>query len=559
MLGFWIHRHDLLRAVGVGGIALVLAVAPSAKADDPATPMYQPDTVDAIELTLPEASIEALENDPEGEYVEGTFSLATTDGAPDGVGPFSAPITVGIRLKGSVGSFRSLSEKAAFKIKFNYVKGQKFLGLKKMTLNNMVQDPSMIHETLAYQAFRSVGVVSPRTGYAYVRVNGENYGLYLNIETPDDVALEKHFGPFQHLYEGGSGTDVTPGNAGAFEIDEGDEDDRSDLEALIAAVNGTEPADFSTRVEPFADLAEMTRMWAVEKYIGHWDGYSGEERSPLPNNYYLFSDLASRFQMLPWGADQTWGSRLEFDGKGGDLFNRCLEDESCAALYRNALRAGQGSIAALDLDSLATCVSNQLAPWQEMEAAPRREYDAEGIEEGVEETRDFIAERPGELTDWLATQPSDPGETTGSGTPVPCGPPEPPALALSPEAAEVSNDSPPPASTPPVPRQAHFAVVKVIRSTATSGVLSTHLRLQVAGRIGQTATIHTAHGTLQVCTVRARARPAGPLTLHCRLSAATRHRLRARWLKLRVATRFEPEGGKAETIGRKVFVPERRP
>jgi hypothetical protein len=38
------------------------------------------------------------------------------------------------------------------------VAGQRFQGLKKLTLNNMVQDKSMIHETLAYASFRSAGV-----------------------------------------------------------------------------------------------------------------------------------------------------------------------------------------------------------------------------------------------------------------------------------------------------------------------------------------------------------------------------------------------------------------
>lgn len=537
---------------------MALALAPSARADDPATPMYTPDTVDVIELTLPQASIDALEADPEGEYVEGTFSLATTDGTPDGVGPFSAPITVGVRLKGSVGSFRSLDEKAAFKIKLNYVKGQKFLGLKKMTLNNMVQDPSMIHETLAYQAFGSAGVVAPRTGYADVRVNGEDYGLHLNVETPDDVSLEKHFGPFQHLYEGGSGTDVTPGNAGAFEIDEGDEDDRGDLEALITAVNGNAPADFSARVEPFADLAEMARMWAIEKYIGHWDGYSGEERSPLPNNYFLFSDLASKFQMLPWGTDQTWGSRLVFDDPGGDLFNDCIADSSCLGMYRNALRAAQGSIAALDLDPLATCLAERLAPWQEMETEPRREHDAGEIETGVEEARDFIAERPGELSDWLATQPSDPGETIGSGVPVPCGPePEVPAVTPPAESREAPSDSSPIASTlsPPPNAKPPSLPLKVAHLTIAKGVLSTHLRLPVAGEVGQVATIHTAHGRVRACVVPPRVRKAGSLTLRCRISAGVRHRLRAHWLKLRVVTRFEPEGGEPERSKRQVVVP----
>lgn len=55
-----------------------------------------------------------------------------------------------------------------------------------------------------------------------------------------------------------------------------------------------------------ADLEEMTRMWATEKYIGQWDGYAGKDGDPwLPNDYYLYSDPTGRFQMMPWGTTKA--------------------------------------------------------------------------------------------------------------------------------------------------------------------------------------------------------------------------------------------------------------
>ena len=68
----------------------------------------------------------------------------------------------------------------------------------------------MLHETVSYAIFRAAGVPAPRTGYAYVRVNGEPFGLYLNLEPYDTVSLERLFpGGTQHLYEGESSADVT--------------------------------------------------------------------------------------------------------------------------------------------------------------------------------------------------------------------------------------------------------------------------------------------------------------------------------------------------------------
>jgi len=208
--------------------------------------MYDPHAVVEIDLGLPQESIDALAVTPD-EYVDGTFSLRTAGGT---YGPYD----VGIRLKGSRGSFRPLTQKAAFKLKFNHsVPGQKFFGLKKMTLNNMIQDRSMIREVLGYRVFREMAVPSSRTGYSFVRVNGNDYGVYLNIETMDDVALPRWYSSTGHLYEGDYGTDVVPGDAPNFEVDEGDAEDLSDLEALIAAANEGS-GDWSERVAPFVDL-----------------------------------------------------------------------------------------------------------------------------------------------------------------------------------------------------------------------------------------------------------------------------------------------------------------
>jgi CotH kinase protein/RTX calcium-binding nonapeptide repeat (4 copies) len=369
------------------------AVTGEPPADDPAAWLFSPDAVVEIDLALPQESIDALNSDP-GEYQDGTFSLTTPS---EVYGPFN----VGIRLKGT-GSFRPLSGKAAFKVKMSHsVPGQRFLGLKTLTLNNMIQDPSMIHEVLAYEVFRSAGVAASRTGYAYVRVNDQDYGVYLNIETLDDVMLPRWFESTQHLYEGEldeqGGVDVLPGNAGRFSVDEGSETDLSDLEALIAAVNGG--GDFSDRVQSVADLQQLSRMWAVEKYIGHWDSYSGQQDSSRPNNYNLHSDSAGIFRMLPWGTDQTWARRLAFDGEGGVMFNECLDDASCFALYVDAVGEVRSLVVGLGLDSLAASTAALLAPWQEQD--PRREDSLEEIQTAVAATRDFLAVRHCDAEAWL--------------------------------------------------------------------------------------------------------------------------------------------------------------
>lgn len=499
--------------------------------------LFDPGKVVVIDLTLSPAAEAELEAEPD-EYVKGGFSLYTTDGTPSGEEKLVAPALteVGIRLKGGA-SFRPLSAKAAFKIKFKEFSGPKFEGLKKLTLNNMVEDPSMIHETLAYEAFRAAGVPASRSGYAYVLVNGEDFGLYLNVETLDDVGLERWFGKFddpQHLYEGEYGADVLPGQAGAFEVDEGDEADLKDLEALIAAVNSAAGPSWSSQVAPVVDLQEMTRMWGVEKYVGHWDGYAGWEKGAnQPNNYYLYSSQTGVFQMLPWGTDETWDLRLPFDGPAGLMFDECLADPACAALYRKELRALAPAIASLDLDSLAESTADLLRPWEQLD--PQSEHSAQATEDGVKATREFIADRPDELDAWL-------GPEAGEAKPLDAS-----SSAQAPSTA--SAPSQPPSSL----LRLHISLVP-----RDGGILRSRMHLPEAGQVGQRVTIATADGVVRVCAARARAKRAGAVTLRCRLSPAARKRLRARWLTMRVTIRFESQNGSSETVSGKVVIPRLR-
>jgi CotH protein len=542
------------------GLCLALA-APAIAAEDPAAPMYRPGVVDVIKLELPPASVKALEEAPEGEYTPGTFSLAETDGTPHGVGAFSTPLAVGIRLKGSLGSFRPLGQKAGFKIKFG--KKEPFLGLKKMTLNNMVQDDSMIHESLAYQAFQAAGVPASRTGYADVIVNGQDYGLHLNIETLDTVALEKHFGPFleppQHLYEGEYHADVTPSQDELFEVDEGEEVTEgvpADLAALVTAVNEGSGPGWSERVEPFADLGEMTRMWAVEKYAGQWDGYSGQQGELLPNNFYLYSDAAGRFQMLPWGTDQTWGTRLPFEGAAGVMFDDCLVDASCKAEYRDAAGAALKSIMPLDLDTVARCTAARLKPWQEQEPAGMRQDDAAGIAASVEAAREFIADRPGELAAWLGIEaPEVPHHETS------CPPykEEIPAAKETPPSGSGQTPSAPRnvASSPVLPAGLGSPLA-VLGASVKGQILTARLSVPGPGAAELGTVIETRSGTMPACRAQARSSAAGPLEVSCRLSPGVRRRLESRWLKLRLRTRFFPAGGSAEALDAVISVPRTR-
>lgn len=379
---------------GAGDFARALPTpgAPNLSIDDEVH-FFHPDRLTDIHLTLPPEAIAELGREPR-EYVEGT--LAIEDGAA---------IVVGIRLKGRLGSFRTLDRKSGFKVKIDQVPGQRLNGLEKLTLNNMVQDRSMLHEWLAYTVFRDMGVAAPRTGYARVFLNDELYGVYNNLETLDEQMLDRWFARTDSLYEGAYGTDLFPDHLARFEMDEGD-DERVDLQALIERLNGVPAAEFYAMSQDIIDWPQVLAMMVTEIYIGHWDGYA-----PTRNNYYFhFADGVA--SLLPWGTDQTFDRHLGWRDGRGLVLERCRASVDCMAAFDATLAYLVGRLDALDLIPAVQAHADRMIPWVVPHA--RSAHNANSIADGVRRTIAFLERRRNdvraEVDCFLAEDPDPDGD-----------------------------------------------------------------------------------------------------------------------------------------------------
>jgi hypothetical protein len=354
---------------------------PNVVAVDPLDDLFDPLLVHTIDLTLSDRSRALLDLFPR-EYAEATFTFTPASG------PASSPQTVGARIKGRWGSFRTFDQKPALKLRFNWLPTgpDAFMDLSRMTLNNMVQDPSNLHEWAAYAIFRKAGVPAPRLGYVSLRVNGAPYGLYANIETLDARLLSAAFPSTGHLYEGSYGQDLRLSDLFNFEVDEGSDSQRSDLLDLIDAVESTDDATFFTALAPFVDWDTTLTTFAVEQLIGHWDGYS-----PTSNNYFIHFTDQGLATWLPWGTDQTFeDNRNVFEG-GGVLFSRCMRAPDCRAAYRAALRRAVDAMRAVDFPTRLPQVAAVLRP--HIAADPRREQPASTASPAQASTLAFIRQR----------------------------------------------------------------------------------------------------------------------------------------------------------------------
>jgi hypothetical protein len=523
------------------GLCLAMLSVPAGAAADEIEWMYDPDAVVEIRLGgLSEAELDALELDRTEEQ-EGTFELLV-DGVPKG------PLLndVGIRLKGGLGSESPVKTgKSGFKVRFDeFVPGQLFFGIKRLTLNNMIQDPSMVHESLTYELFHALGLPASRTGYAFVTLNGEDYGLFLNLETLDEISLPQWYGSegnTQHLYEADAGgTDVTPGEATLFEVDEGN-DDISDLESLIAAVN-QEDGDWSDNVSPFADLEQMTAHWAVERYVSHWDGYAGLPNPAFPNsrpnNYYLHSDAGGIFQMMPWGTDQTWEFNMEFDEPaGGVMFNKCLADASCKQLYLEGLTDLHCVAPGLDLSAQGAQLAMMLAPYQDREDPVRREATEEQIAAAVEDFEALAAVRPRQLEEYLTAE-----GVLGTGV-DPCPQPPQPEKPIAPVV-----------KSPPGPPATTAEIGKLRRK---GSLVLTNLHVTGSAKATQRVFTRIEGERRRICTDQSERTGAGRLIVRCRLPEWALKRLANGPLKLKARIGFFPEVGGSRTATRRLTAPRR--
>ena len=114
--------------------------------------------------------------------------------------------SVGIRGKGntSLSTVSSLgSERYSFKIEFDqYDNSKSYYGLDKLSLNNLIQDSTMMKDYLVYQLMGQAGAAAPLCSYVYITVNGEEWGLYLAVEGVEDAFLRRNYGSdYGELYK----------------------------------------------------------------------------------------------------------------------------------------------------------------------------------------------------------------------------------------------------------------------------------------------------------------------------------------------------------------------
>lgn len=329
---------------------------------------------------------------------------------------FSAEVTVdgevhsevGVRKKGFLGS--QSDTKPALKLRFDkYVDGQSLGGvMDRMTLNNSIQDPSMINTCLTYQVFAAVGLPASRCNFATVTVNGKQLGLYVHVEEIKKPFLARHFDSAEgNLYEG-TVSDFTSEFQGTIEKKTNeDANDWSDIDAVVSALQDSSEAGLDALAET-VDLDIFLSFWATEVLVGHWDGYAGNR-----NNYHFYREPGGRFVFIPWGVDDTFHLKLDpnpFDNVSNPppsvlaltvIPNRLYNHPEWRAKYVDRLKELLGTAwneveLLASVDRMSAIVQRYSAPEARAEAT-----------EDANRVRKFILKRRGEILANITPEPPD--------------------------------------------------------------------------------------------------------------------------------------------------------
>lgn len=281
---------------------------------------------------------------------------------------------VGIRSRGS-GSRDA--RKPGLKVDFNeFVKGQTFVGLKDIALDNFRQDPGMMKESLSMQLFTRMGIPAPRVSHARVYINNEYLGLYGILEPIDEAFLVSRLGEDGgHLYEfewsGAYRFEWLGPDPLRYAVMFAPKTHESQpphqlygaLVDLITTIRGASLFTWEQEVARYVDFDYLLSYLAVEQFLSDHDGLAGNWGL---NNFYLYRfQNSDRFQMLPWDKDVNF-KEIDRDVYAGldenALFSTALTYSRLRDRYVLALRR-VASIAA------ETGPSGTGPGWLEREAA----------------------------------------------------------------------------------------------------------------------------------------------------------------------------------------------
>lgn len=317
--------------------------------------LYALGNVVTIKIAMPQSDWDALRTEqPKGgvcnfEWTGGarfTWRRATSVEISGTSFPARTTFTeVGVKKKSFCGSLNS--EKPCLHVDFGRFRESNvpvindLIGSRYLTLNNSIQDRSYIRQPLGYRLLGMAGLPHSRCNFARVFVNGtpigqgfggvNGPGIYVSAEPIMKRYIERNFnGNMEgNLYEIEHHDDFVRDRLDFISVEDLSKfESKADLKFAMShiAANGLAGA------SQMLDLDQFIKLYAMEFFLKHWDGYAGNT-----NNTYLYNDVNAveapgvddvKFKMIPWGIDQTLQPDRRFKLATGGLIAKLVRNDA---------------------------------------------------------------------------------------------------------------------------------------------------------------------------------------------------------------------------------------
>lgn len=199
--------------------------------------------------------------------------------------------SVGIKLKGTTSAN---SEQKPLEVDLNeFVKGQKYDGLKKFVLRNNFEDSYLQRERLALEIYRRAGLPSCRTSYAEVYVDDIFRGVYSITEMIDKTFLEHYYGNDNgSLYKGDFGF-----RGLSVQLEEG----------TMEAFDNWKRNLQVDKLDQYINLDHYLKQLAVDIIIGDWDSYAYGR-----HNFYIYQEpVSNKLHFINWDHNFAFSAKPE--------------------------------------------------------------------------------------------------------------------------------------------------------------------------------------------------------------------------------------------------------
>lgn len=328
-------------AYALRGVLLALlgcfALAGTARAQD----LYDTTVLRNLSLTFHDANWLSLLR---ANYNSGTYILADLE--VEGV---SYP-NVGVRIRGNT-SYTALpsgSEKFSLKLKLDQVDpDQALFGYQTLNLNNGFHDPTFTREVV-YNNYVAQFIPNPRANHVTVTLNGQNWGVYINVQQPNKRMLRDYFADDDGLRITCSNNPNGPGLAyngptasgyGAYEID--DDGGLADPYApLIAVADALSNGSLSNWPAIDAVFAVDPSIWSVvlENALTDDDSYVNKGcdfmtyRDPVDGRMHLLQRDANE------SFTANWSPTYNFNASNKPVLSRLLSVPELRQRYMSHYR-----------------------------------------------------------------------------------------------------------------------------------------------------------------------------------------------------------------------------